>query len=155
MQLWGPAFLLKKTPFHFTCCEEHLWTTASKLYSRRGSNADVFLCILWIIQEHPFVEDLRTTGSEIPVGGSLFNKVVYLTTWWPLTVLETESSKGISQWILWNFLFFCRTSPSNIFSHDVFSFLLRDHWSLQPKVNLFGGEMENSEKEFTSPLNLV
>ena len=103
MQLWGPAFLLKKTPFHFTCCKEHLWTTASKLYSRRDSNTDVFLCILWIIQEHPFVEDLRTTGSEIPVRGSLFNKVVYLTTWSSLTVLETESSKGIPQWILRNF----------------------------------------------------
>ena len=33
---------------------EHLWTSASKLYLKRDSNAGVFLWILWIIQEHLF-----------------------------------------------------------------------------------------------------
>ena len=32
--------------------EEHLWTTASKLYLKRDSNTDVFIWILWIIEEH-------------------------------------------------------------------------------------------------------
>ena len=34
--------------------EEHLWTTPSKPYLKRDSNTDVFLWVLWIIQEHVF-----------------------------------------------------------------------------------------------------
>ena len=43
--------------------------------------------------------------------------------------------------------------PSNHFSNSVVIFLLADQWGLQPKINLFGGAMENYEKEFTSPFN--
>ena len=50
-----------------------------------------------------FVEHLRTAGSEIPVGGSLFNKAESLRVWRPLIVLERASSTGIYRWILWNF----------------------------------------------------
>ena len=44
-----------------------------------------------------------------------------------------------------NFLgkLFCRTLPSNHFSHDVVFFLFADQWGSQPKVNLFGGAMVN------------
>ena len=34
--------------------EEHLWTTASKLYLKRDSNTDVFLLIFKITQEYLF-----------------------------------------------------------------------------------------------------
>ena len=50
-----------------------------------------------------FVEDLRNSGSETPLRGSLFNKVGSLTAWTYLTGLERDSSKGISLWILWWF----------------------------------------------------
>ena len=46
---------------------------------------------------------LRTAGSEIPVGGSLFNKAESLRVWMLLIVLERASSTGIYRWILWNF----------------------------------------------------
>ena len=61
LQLWEPATLLKKAPTQVFSCEicklfknnyfeEHLWTSASKLYLKRDSNTVVFL---WI-QEHIF-----------------------------------------------------------------------------------------------------
>ena len=69
------------------------------------------------------VEDLQTAGSEAPVSGSLLNKVASLTAWKHLTVLERDSSTGISLWIFVNILgkLFCRTPPSNHFSHVFFS----------------------------------
>ena len=55
------------------------------------------------------------TCSRTPVPGSLFNKVVSLTGWKFLTVLERDSTTAISLRILWNFSenFFCRTPRSN------------------------------------------
>ena len=50
---------------------------------------------------------------------------------------------------------FCRTPPSNHFSHDVLFFLCADQWGLQPKTSLFGGAMLNQGKEFASPFNPV
>ena len=116
LRFWGPATLLKKTPtqmLSFEICklfksnyfEEHLWTSASKLYFKRDSNTSVFLRIFWIIQEHRniyIVEDIRTAGSETPVRGSVFNKFANLTAWTHLTVVERDPSTGISLWILWN-----------------------------------------------------
>ena len=100
-----------------------------------------------------FVKFLRTPFLH-NASGQLLLKVTSLAH---LTVLERDSSTGISPWILWNFLesFFCRTPPSNHFSHDiVFFFLFADQRGLQPKINLFGGAMVN-EKEFRSPFNVV
>ena len=51
-----------------------------------------------------FAEDQRTAGSETSGQGSLFNKVARLTVWRHLTVLERDSSTGISQQILQNVL---------------------------------------------------
>ena len=62
-QFWGPETLLRKTPtevlsseiwkiFKNNFFEEHLWSTASKLYLKRDTG--VFMWILWIIQEHQF-----------------------------------------------------------------------------------------------------
>ena len=63
LQFWGPGTLSKKTSTQGLSCEiwilfknnnfqEHLWTSASKLYLERDSFTGVFLWILWIIQEH-------------------------------------------------------------------------------------------------------
>ena len=38
---------------------------------------------------------------------------------------------------------FCRTPPSNHFSHDLVFFLFADRRGLQPKISLFGGAMVN------------
>ena len=96
-----------------------------------------------LIRNTYFVESLGTACSEAPARGSLFNKVTSQTAWihWRL---DRNSSTGISLRIVWNFLesFFCRTPPSNHFSHDIF-FLLADQWGLQPKTSLFGGGMVN------------
>ena len=65
LQLWEPATLLKKAPTQVFSCEicklfknnyfeEHLWTSASKLYLKRDSNTVVFLWILGISREHLF-----------------------------------------------------------------------------------------------------
>ena len=116
-------FVLKETPIQMFSCE---------------------FCELF--KNTYFVEDLQTAGYETLVRGSLFNKVSSLTAWRPLTVLERDCSTVISLWILWNLLgsLFCRTPPSNDFSHDVVCFLLlADKWGFQSKINLFGGAMLN------------
>ena len=114
LQFWGPATLLKKTPAQMLSCEiyklfknnyfeEHLWTSASKHYLKRDSNTDAFLWILWITQEHLFLEELQTASSETLVRGSFFNKVASVTAWRLLTVLERDWGTVISLWILRNF----------------------------------------------------
>ena len=50
---------------------------------------------------------------------------------------------------------FCRTPPSNHFSHDVVFFLFADQGGLQPKIRSFGEAMVNQGKESTSPFNPV
>ena len=80
-----------------------------------------------------FVNYSRTPFSRRSTNGLLsnpsersFNKIASLAAWKLLTVLEKDCRTGISLWILRNFWesFFCRTPPSNHFSHDVvFSFL--------------------------------
>ena len=76
---------------------------------------------------------------------SLFNKIARVTAWRPLTVLERNCRMRIFLWILWNF-------QKNVFaehllattSHLMLFFpFLEDQWSLQPKINLFGGAMAN------------
>ena len=92
LQLWGRATLLKKTLALALSCEickllknnyfeEHLWMSPSKRYLKRHSNTDVFLWILWIIQEHLFCRG-STNGWfwNTSVGVSL-NKVASLTAW--------------------------------------------------------------------------
>ena len=57
LEFWGPTTLLKKTPTQVFSCqiyklfkknyfEEHLWTSASKNYLKRDSNAVAFVWIL-------------------------------------------------------------------------------------------------------------
>ena len=114
LQFWKPANLLKKAPIQVFSCEiwkffkknyfaEHLWTFTSKLYLKRDSNTGVFLWFCVLFKNTYFVKDLWMAGSETPVWGSLFNKVASLTTWRHLTVLERDSSTGISLWVLRNF----------------------------------------------------
>ena len=103
-----------------------------------------------------FLEDLQTACSETPVRGSFFKKVASLAAWKLLTVLERDSHRHFSV----NFekflgKMFRRTPPSNHFSHDVVFFLFADQWSLQPKINSFGGAIVNQGKEFTSPFSPV
>ena len=117
--------------------------SASKLYLKGDSNTDVFLLIVWIFKNTYFLEDLWTAGSVLPVRGSLFNGVASLTVWRPLTILERDCSTRISvNFVKFLGKFFCKTHPSNHFSHDVVFFLYADLWSLYPKINLFGGAME-------------
>ena len=61
--------------------------TPKQVFSRR-------FCELF--KSNYFVEDLQTAVSETPVPGSLFNKVASLTYRTHLTVLERDSSTGIS-----------------------------------------------------------
>ena len=108
--------------FRNNYCEEHLWMFASKLYLE--TLKQVFsrrFCELF--KNNYFVEDLQTAVSETPVRGSLFNKVASLTYWTHLTVLERDSSTV--NFVKFLGKLFCRTPPSNHFSHDVviFSFL--------------------------------
>ena len=51
----------------------------SKLYLKRESNINVFLSILPVILERLPLDDLRKTGFETAMRGSLFNKVASLT----------------------------------------------------------------------------
>ena len=75
--------------------EEHFWTTASKLYLKRDSNTSACeFCELF--KNIFFVEHLQMTGPEIPVKGSLSNKVASLTGWRLLIILEKDSSTGVS-----------------------------------------------------------
>ena len=102
LQFWGPATLFKKTPTQTLSCEisklfknsyfeEHLWTSASKLHLKRDTNAGAFREFCELFKIIYFVEGLRT---------ALFNKIASLTPWTHLTVLERDSSTGISLWIL-------------------------------------------------------
>ena len=114
LQFWEPATLLKKTLTQLFSCEiyklfknnyfeEHLWTSAPKLYLKRDSNTGGYLWILWIVQEHLFCWGSMNGSFWNTSAGSLFNKVASLRTWRHLTVLKRDSSTGISLWILSNF----------------------------------------------------
>ena len=79
-------------------------TDISRTVFRKETPTQVFSCeFCELFKNSYFVEDLQTTGSETLVWGSLFNKNARVTAWRPLTVLERDSSTGISLWILWNF----------------------------------------------------
>ena len=130
LQFWGPATLLKKTQTQILSCEiwklyknnyfeDNLWTSVSKLYLKRDSNTGAFLWFLWIIQEHLFVKDLQTTGSETPVWGSLFNKVASQVAWRNLTVLEIESITSKQPLLTW-----CCCFCFGLFFHFIFYFFL-------------------------------
>ena len=99
LQLWEPSTLFKKAPTQVFSCEiwipfknnyfeEHLWTSASKLYSKRDSNTVFSPWILWISQEHLFCRRSLNGWFWCTSAGSLFNKVASLTAWRHLTVLE-------------------------------------------------------------------
>ena len=108
--------------------------------------AQIFSCeFCELFESKFFAEHLRTAGSGIPVRVSLFNKVGSLTAWSPLTVLERDSSTGISLWILWNFSesIFAEHLLATTSHMMLFFFLFADQWGLQPKINLFGGAMVN------------
>ena len=75
LQFWGPVTLLRKTPTKVLSCEicklsknnyfeEHLWTSASKLYLKRDSNTGVFCEFCELFRNTYFVKDLRTAGSN-------------------------------------------------------------------------------------------
>ena len=150
LQFWGPATLLKKTQTQTLSCEiwklyknnyfeDNLWTSVSKLYLKRDSNTGAFLWFLWIIQEHLFVKDLQTTGSETPVWGSLFNKVASQVAWRNLTVLEIESITSKQPLLTW-----CCCFCFGLFFLFYFLFFpFSDQWSFQPKFSLSGEAMEN------------
>ena len=135
----GPATLLSKTPPQVLSCETSkifkniyiLKNICERLFLNffnKETPTQVFCCeFCELFRNTYFVKDLRTAGSETPVWGSIFNKVGSQMGWRHLTVLERDSSTGISLWISWNFLerFFCRTPPSNHISHDVYFFFLQ------------------------------
>ena len=72
-----------------------------------------------------FVEDLQLAGSEIPVRGSLFNKVTSMTTWRLLAVLERDFRTGSSTWILRNFYEGFFTEHLATTSHIIFFSILQ------------------------------
>ena len=59
--------------------EEHMWTSASKLYLKGDSNIGFFLWILWIIQKHLFCRG-STNGWFWNTGGL---SSIKLQAWWP------------------------------------------------------------------------
>ena len=82
--------------------EEYLWMSASKLYLKRNG-AKAYSCeFSKLFINTYFVEDLQTAGSETPLRGSFFNKVISLTAWRLLTVLERDCRTGVSLCILRN-----------------------------------------------------
>ena len=157
MQFWEPANLLKKPPTQvkFSCeiCklfknnyfEEHLWTSASKLYLKRDSNTGDFLWILWIIQEHLLSRGSTSGWFWSTSAGSFFNKVASLTAWRHLTVLE----ETLAQVFLFEFCgifrksFFAEKFLATM-SHMFFFFsFLQISEVRKPKINLFVGELVN------------
>ena len=113
--------------------------SASKHYLKRDSNSGASCEFCKLFKNTYFLEDLQTACSDTPVRGSFFKKVVSLTAWKLLTVLERHSHRYFSV----NFekflgKLFHRTPPSSHFSHDAVFFLFADQWGLQPKIDLFG-----------------
>ena len=109
-----------------------------------------------LFKNNYFLEDLQTACSETSVRWSFFKKCK------PDVVKTFNSVKKrlLHRYFSVNFekffgKLFCRTPPSNHFSHDVVFFLFGDQWGLQPKINLFGAAMVNQGEEFTSPFNHV
>ena len=149
VQVLGASTLLKKTPtqvlsletsktFKNNYLQEHLWMTSSRLYLERNSNAGFFLWIWELFKTTYFAEHLQLAGSGTLMQGSLFDKVSGLTVWRPSTVLETDSSSGISLWIFWNFHESCFAEHFlTTTSYMIFFFLFVDQWNLQPKISLF------------------
>ena len=132
LQLWEPATLLKKAPTQVFSCEicklfknnyfeEHLWTSASKLYLKRVSNTVVFLWILGNSQEHLFCRGPMNGWFWNTSAGSLFNKVASLTAWRYLTVLTFDRYLSLN-FVKFLGKLFCRKIPSNHVSHDVIFF---------------------------------
>ena len=90
LHFWGFATLYKKTPtqilylnlvkFKNICFEEHLRTTAYKLYLRKYSNTDVSYEFCELFKNTYFAEHLLTAGSETPVRGF---SLIKLQTWRP------------------------------------------------------------------------
>ena len=132
--MWEPATLLKKAPTQVFSCEicklfknnyfeEHLWTSASKLYLKRDSNTVVFLWILGISQEHLFCRGSMNGCFWNTSAGSLFNKVASLTAWRHLTVLERLWHRYFSvNFVKYLGKRFCKKIPSNHVSHNVIFF---------------------------------
>ena len=83
--------------------------------------------------------------SETPVWGCLFNKVASLTAWTHLAILDRHPNTGASLWILWNFqeIFFVEHILATTSYMMLLFFFFADQWSLQPKINLFGGAQVN------------
>ena len=82
--------------------EAHLWMYTSKFYFKKEPT----WCfpVNWeLFKNTYFVKDLQTTGSEIPVRWSLYNKIASMMACISLTVVKRDFSTGISLWILWRF----------------------------------------------------
>ena len=133
LQFWGPATLLKKIQtqvfpreicklFKNNYFEEHLWNAASKHYLKRDSKTVAFLWILWIIQEHLFFRG-STNGVR---------------KWLPHSYFSVNFEKCLGN-------LFCRTPPSNHFSHDMMLFFFPCYRSVrfEPKISLVGGATVN------------
>ena len=157
MHFWETSTFLEKTPTRVFFCEiykrfnsnyfeEHLWTSASKLFLKRDSNTGVFLWILCIIQEHLFCRRSMNGWFWNTSAGSLFNKVASLTAWMYLTVLEREA---LPQEFLCEFCEIFRKAFSQKISYQpcliwcCFFFPFCRLVSLQPKINLFVGALVN------------
>ena len=83
--------------------------------------------------------------SETPVQRCLFNKVASLTARTHLAKLDRHPNTGVSLWILWNFQesFFVEHILATTSLMMLLFFFFADQWSLQPKINLFGGAQVN------------
>ena len=84
-------------------------------------------------------------GSDTRVPESFFNKSASLMTWKPITLLGRDSSTGVFLWVLRNCdeRFFAEHLLATTSDMTLFSFFFADKWGLQPKNNLFGGEVAN------------
>ena len=134
MHFWGPATLLKR--FRHRCFPvkfvKFLRTTNLKnicegLFLNFFKKKLQHRCFFVNFLNCSRMSILKSTYERLVLkhmcGGFLFNKVASLTAWRPLTVLEIDSSAGIScEFCVIFKKVFCRTPPINHFSHDVFFF---------------------------------
>ena len=131
MQFWGPATLLKKTLTQVLSCEiytifknnyfqQNLWMPTSKLYLKRDSNIGIFLWVLWVIRKLLFCR-----GSA---NGWFWNTGVGVSLQWSCKPDSLKAFNSIRKRLQHTNVVktlgkhFCRTPPSNHFSHDIVFF---------------------------------
>ena len=155
--------MFEKQPFIDHLQNRRSWII-HKIHSKKPVLESLFNKVA-VLRTCNFIEEDSDTGAflwnlqtfwQTQVWRSLFNKVASLTAWTHLTVLKRDS-RQVFPWEVCGIFrkaFLQSTSKQPLLTWCCF-FYFADQWSLQPKINLFGGAMINQEKDFTSPFNAM